>query len=97
MSNTMKIEEVTPTDLLQRIAAHSHIKGLGVDKDGIALPISHGLVGQEQAREACSLVVDLIKTKKMSGKGMYKSIYTFTIIQTVTNNYAYVLVSVSYV
>lgn len=66
----MKIEEITPTDLLQRIAAHSHIKGLGCDAAGNAITVSNGLVGQEQAREACSIVVDLIKAKQMSGKAL---------------------------
>ena len=47
----MKIEEVKSTTKTQRIAAHSHVKGLGLDENGIALPISAGLVGQEAARE----------------------------------------------
>ena len=52
------------------MAAHTHIKGLGVDKEGTALPIAAGLVGQEKAREACGIVVDLIKTKKMAGRAL---------------------------
>ena len=47
----MKIEEVKSTTKTQRIAAHSHIKGLGLDEDGKALPTAAGLVGQEDARE----------------------------------------------
>lgn len=41
----------------KRIAAHSHIKGLGLNEDGTANPNAAGLVGQVQAREvrrACS-------------------------------------------
>ena len=52
------------------MAAHTHVKGLGVDKEGIASPIGSGLVGQEKAREACGIVVDLIKTKKMAGRAL---------------------------
>lgn len=66
----MKIEEVQSTTKQARVAVHTHIKGLGLDEDGGALPIASGLVGQEKAREACGLVVDLIKSKKMAGRAL---------------------------
>jgi len=66
----MKIEEVVSTTKTQRIASHSHIKGLGLAEDGVALPICAGLVGQEKAREACGVVVDLIRSKKMAGRAL---------------------------
>lgn len=46
------------TTKTQRIASHTHVKGLGLDSDGVALPIGAGLVGQEKAREvrACLLI-----------------------------------------
>lgn len=66
----MKIEEVQSTTKQQRVAVHTHIKGLGLNEQGIALPVASGLVGQEKAREACGLVVDLIKTKKMAGRAL---------------------------
>lgn len=47
----MKVEEVKSTVKTQRISAHSHIKGLGLDENGFAIPAAAGLVGQEQARE----------------------------------------------
>ena len=47
----MKIEEVKSTVRTQRIAAHSHIKGLGLDENGVPLQIGAGLVGQKNARE----------------------------------------------
>lgn len=47
----MKVEEVKSTVKTQRISAHSHIKGLGLDENGFAIPSAAGLVGQEQARE----------------------------------------------
>lgn len=68
--NTMKIEEVQSTTKTQRVAVHTHIKGLGLDESGTALPIAAGLVGQEKAREACGIVVDLIKSKKMAGRAL---------------------------
>jgi RuvB-like protein 1 (pontin 52) len=66
----MKIEEVQSTTRAQRVAAHSHIKGLGLTADGTPEPVAAGLVGQEKAREACGVVVDLIKTKKMAGRAL---------------------------
>ncbi|KAG1683008.1 RuvB-like 1 [Nymphon striatum] len=66
----MKIEEVKSTTKTQRIATHSHVKGLGLDEAGLAIAVSSGLVGQEQAREAAGIVVDLIKCKKMAGRAI---------------------------
>lgn len=52
----MKIEEVKSTTKTQRIAAHTHVKGLGLNPDnGLALPIAAGLVGQEAGREVRNL------------------------------------------
>ncbi|KAA8897420.1 TIP49 C-terminus-domain-containing protein [Sphaerosporella brunnea] len=53
-----------------RTAAHTHIKGLGLRPDGTAEKVLNGFVGQERAREACGVVVDLIKAKKMSGRAV---------------------------
>lgn len=47
----MKVEEVKSTVKTQRISAHSHIKGLGLDENGYAISMAAGLVGQEVARE----------------------------------------------
>lgn len=47
----MKIEEVKSTVKTQRIAAHSHIKGLGLDENGEPIHMASGLVGQLGARE----------------------------------------------
>lgn len=53
-----------------RIAAHSHIKNLGLDDEGLPKKTGGGLVGQLQAREAMSLVVEMVKSKKMAGKAV---------------------------
>ncbi len=66
----MKIEEVKSTTKTQRIATHSHIKGLGLKEDGTAEEIASGLVGQEKAREAAGIVVEMIRNKKMAGKAL---------------------------
>ncbi|KAG8720347.1 RuvB ATP-dependent DNA helicase pontin [Ceratobasidium sp. 394] len=53
-----------------RIAPHSHIKGLGLSPEGNALPASAGFIGQEMAREACGVVVELVKSRKFSGRAL---------------------------
>ncbi|PVU89285.1 hypothetical protein BB561_005445 [Smittium simulii] len=66
----MKISHVENTVKEQRVASHSHIKGLGLNSEGIAEPVAAGFVGQEAAREAASVVVDLIKVKKFAGRAV---------------------------
>lgn len=53
----MKIEEVKSTVKTQRISSHSHIKGLGLDDDGVPIPVAAGLVGQENAREVNIIIL----------------------------------------
>ena len=53
----MKIEEVQSTTKAARVAVHTHVKGLGLDEAGKALPLASGLVGQEKAREVSSKVL----------------------------------------
>jgi len=66
----MKIEEVKSTTKTSRVSAHTHVKGLGLDEVGFATPVGAGLVGQEKAREACGVVVDLIQSRKMAGRAL---------------------------
>jgi RuvB-like protein 1 len=51
----MKIEEVKSTVKTQRIAAHSHVKGLGLDENGMPLQMGAGLVANQLAREVSTL------------------------------------------
>lgn len=55
---SMRIDQVRNTTREQRVAAHTHIKGLGLRDDGSAEPIAAGFVGQENAREVstCSMI-----------------------------------------
>jgi RuvB-like protein 1 (pontin 52) len=66
----MRIEEVTSTTKTQRVATHTHIKGLGLADDGTAPQMAAGFVGQELAREACGIVVAMIKERKMAGRAL---------------------------
>lgn len=56
----MKIEEVKSTAKTQRISAHTHIKGLGLDENGMAIQSAAGLVGQELAREVSCWFINII-------------------------------------
>lgn len=56
----MKIEEVKSTTKTQRIASHSHVKGLGLDEAGNAKQTACGLVGQEAAREVMLIIFFLL-------------------------------------
>ena len=66
----MKIEEVKSTVKTQRISAHSHVKGLGLNEQGEAVKVASGLVGQDQAREAAGILVDQIKSKRMAARAI---------------------------
>ena len=67
----IRIEEVTSTTRRERVAAHSHVKGLGLNDDGSVKDGGvDGFVGQNGAREAAGIVVELIKTKKMAGRAL---------------------------
>merc|ERR1711966_538769 len=69
-SANMKIEEVKSTTKAQRVASHTHVKGLGLDENGNAIQCAAGLVGQEKAREAAGVIVEMIKSKKMAGRAL---------------------------
>jgi RuvB-like protein 1 (pontin 52) len=66
----MKITEVQSTTKTQRVATHTHLKGLGLAEDGQARGNAAGFVGQAQAREAMGVVCELIRIKKMSGRAV---------------------------
>ncbi|KPA82448.1 putative ruvb-like 1 DNA helicase [Leptomonas pyrrhocoris] len=68
--SVIKIEEVISTTKKERVAAHSHVKGLGLNLDGSTKDIADGFVGQKTAREAAGIAVDLIRSKKMAGRAL---------------------------
>ncbi|KAI3382545.1 hypothetical protein SNEBB_006212 [Seison nebaliae] len=66
----MRIQEIKSTERKQRVAAHSHVKGLGLDDDGTTINNRSGLVGQVAARQALGIAVEMIRTKKMAGRAI---------------------------
>lgn len=56
---------------LNLIAAHSHIRGLGVLPDTLApKPTAEGLVGQQKARKAAAVILQMAKEGKIAGRGV---------------------------
>lgn len=53
------------------IAAHSHIRGLGVAPDTLEpRHSSEGLVGQEKARKAAAVILQMVKDGKIAGRAV---------------------------
>lgn len=56
---------------LNLIAAHSHIRGLGVDSATLEpRGPSQGLVGQEKARKAAAVILQMVKEGKIAGRAV---------------------------
>lgn len=66
----VKMEEVREVTKVDRIGAHSHIRGLGLDDTLEARKSSQGMVGQEAARRAAGVVLEMIKEGKIAGRAI---------------------------
>ncbi|KAI9778416.1 MAG: RuvB-like protein 2 [Candelina submexicana] len=56
---------------LNLVAAHSHIRGLGVEPDTLEPKVSsQGLVGQEKARKAAAVILQMVKEGKIAGRAV---------------------------
>lgn len=56
---------------LNLIAAHSHIRGLGVEPDTLEPKLSsQGLVGQEKARKAAAVILKMAQEGKIAGRAV---------------------------
>ena len=53
------MQEVKDLTRIERIGAHSHIRGLGLDDSLEARPISQGMVGQVTARKAAGVILQV--------------------------------------
>lgn len=53
---------------IERIGAHSHIRGLGLTDVLEARGVSQGLVGQKGARRAAGIVVQMVQEGKIAGR-----------------------------
>ncbi|KAH6569563.1 hypothetical protein BASA62_004729 [Batrachochytrium salamandrivorans] len=55
---------------MERIGAHSHIRGLGLDDALEPRATSQGMVGQLKARKAAGVILEMIKRGKIAGRAI---------------------------
>jgi len=65
-----KVAEVREITRIERIGAHSHIRGLGLDDSLDPREVSQGMVGQSSARRAAGVVVEMVKEGKIAGRAI---------------------------
>jgi RuvB-like protein 1 len=60
-----------------RVAAHTHVSGLGLDEFGMVITDDDtkqskrcGLIGQHSAREACGIILDMIRYQQFAGRAI---------------------------
>lgn len=70
MSMIREIRDESKREVLKRISAHSHIRGLGLDDRGEPIQVADGFVGQVEARKSAGIVVKMIKDGRLAGRAI---------------------------
>lgn len=70
MATEVKLSETKDLTKIERIGAHSHIRGLGLDDAFEARAVSQGMVGQKAARRAAGVILQMIKDGKIAGRAV---------------------------
>ncbi|XP_041426312.1 ruvB like AAA ATPase 2 S homeolog isoform X1 [Xenopus laevis] len=65
-----KVPEVRDVTRIERIGAHSHIRGLGLDDALEPRQVSQGMVGQLASRRAAGVILEMIKEGKIAGRAV---------------------------
>ena len=65
-----KLEQIRDITRIERIGAHSHIRGLGLNDALEPRHTSQGMVGQLQARRAAGIILEMIKEGKIAGRAV---------------------------
>merc|ERR1712212_398703 len=65
-----KVQEIREVTRIERIGAHSHIRGLGLDDALEARNVSQGMVGQKKARRAAGIIMHMVKEGKIAGRAI---------------------------
>ena len=65
-----KVEQAKDLTRIERIGAHSHIRGLGLDDSLDPRKISQGMVGQVDARRAAGVILQMIRDQKIAGRAV---------------------------
>lgn len=63
----LQVKDITR---IERIGAHSHIRGLGLDDALEARMVSQGMVGQANARKAAGIILQMIKDGHIAGRAI---------------------------
>ncbi|KIM38113.1 hypothetical protein M413DRAFT_447893 [Hebeloma cylindrosporum] len=66
-TGTSELRDITK---MERIGAHSHIRGLGLDERLEPRAVSQGLVGQAKARKAAGMILKMVQQGKIAGRAM---------------------------
>ncbi|KAL9261755.1 RuvB-like 2-like protein [Drosera capensis] len=66
----LKLSETRDLTRIERIGAHSHIRGLGLDSTLTPRSVSEGLVGQLPARKAAGVILHMIRSGRIAGRGV---------------------------
>ena len=67
IKTTSEVKEITR---MERIGAHSHIRGLGLDDALEPRNVSQGMVGQATARRAAGIVMKMIEEGQIAGRAI---------------------------
>lgn len=70
LAAAQKVQEAREVTRIERIGAHSHIRGLGLDDALDARQVSQGMVGQTTARRAAGVITEMIKEGKIAGRAI---------------------------
>jgi len=71
MATSSSNSKIGPSATTPRVAAHTHVTGLGLNELGeVDDTIKCGLVGQTAAREACGIITDLVQATKLAGRAV---------------------------
>lgn len=65
-----RFQESVERTRMERIGAHSHIRGLGLDDSLTPSVIGQGLVGQLEARKAAGVIIRIIEMGKIAGRAV---------------------------
>ncbi|KAL9362133.1 hypothetical protein Peur_044918 [Populus x canadensis] len=66
----LKLSETRDLTRIERIGAHSHIRGLGLDSALEPRAVSEGMVGQTSARKAAGIILQMIKEGRIAGRAV---------------------------
>ncbi|BAT88412.1 ruvB-like 2 [Vigna umbellata] len=66
----LKLSESRDLTRIERVGAHSHIRGLGLDSSLEPRAVSEGMVGQTAARKAAGVILRMIKDGKIAGRAV---------------------------